>query len=265
MKKFLLATIGALLVIGMLVGCSQAQAESTAAEPSVSPTEATTSATEATTAAPVETTSATEAEKGEAPDLVYEDYAEQIERYYTAISEQWDEGAYFDHEMSAMVAYYYEGNALDNVGFACIDLDGDDIQELVIGAIQNADMHPVVFEIWTLQDGKPVMLVQSGSRNRYYLQYAEDDEMWSIANEAENGAASHAVYYLYLMEGKLEVMQGIVFDAAADENEPWFMAYDLDWDVSNDSPIDEDTANAVMEANRNIYSALEYIPYSQCK
>ena len=61
MKKFLLATIGALLVVSMLAGCSQVQAESTAAEPSVSPTEATTSAPEATTAAPVETTSATEA------------------------------------------------------------------------------------------------------------------------------------------------------------------------------------------------------------
>ena len=29
------------------------------------------------------------------------------------------------------------------------------------------------------------------------------------------------------------------------------MAYDLDWDVSNDTPIDEETANDVMEAWKN--------------
>ncbi|MBR4879003.1 MAG: hypothetical protein IKU13_04160 [Clostridia bacterium] len=250
----------------LLAGCSEPKTEVTTAA-----VEATTAAaTEATTSAPVETT-ATEAEStaadegSDTPDFVYEDYAQQIERYYTAISEQWDESTYFENEMSAMAAYYYEGNALDNVGFACIDLDGDDTQELVIGAIQNADKQPLVFEIWTLKDGEPEMLAQSGSRNRYYLQYAEDDKMWSVANEAENGAANNAVYYLQLTEGKFEVMQGIVFDAAANEDEPWFMAYDLDWDVSNDSPIDEDTANAVMEAGRNIYSAIEYIPYSQCR
>jgi hypothetical protein len=43
------------------------------------------------------------------------------------------------------------------------------------------------------------------------------------------------------------------------------MAYDLDWDVSNDTPIDEDTANAVMNAERNHYTATEYFPYSLYK
>ena len=68
-----------------------------------------------------------------------------------------------------------------------------------------------------------------------------------------------------LMEGKLEVMQGIVFDAEADPENPWFMAYDLDWDVSNDEPIDEETANAILDNNRGHYTALEYFPYSLYK
>ena len=109
------------------------------------------------------------------------------------------------------------------------------------------------------------MLAQSGSHNRYYLQYTEEDGIWSIAYEAENGAANHAVYYLNLADGELEVIQGVVFDSLANENNPWFMAYDLDWDVSNDTPIDEDTANDVMEAGRNIYAAFDYIPLSQYK
>jgi hypothetical protein len=43
------------------------------------------------------------------------------------------------------------------------------------------------------------------------------------------------------------------------------MVYDLDWDVSNDTPIDEDLFNDVMESERNIYAAAEYTPYSQYK
>ena len=39
------------------------------------------------------------------------------------------------------------------------------------------------------------------------------------------------------------------------------LAYDLDWDVTNDEPIDEETANAILESNRKHYTALEYFPY----
>ena len=201
----------------------------------------------------------------EPSDLVDEAYAQVIGRYYTALTEQWTEEKYFENEMSALAAYYYEGNALENVGFAYLDLDNDGQNELIIGAIANAELDPVVFEIWTLVDGEPVMLAQSGSRNRYFLQFSEEDNAWYVANEGSNSAASHATYYLMLIDGKLEVMQGIVFDAEADAENPWFMSYDLDWDVSNDDAIDEETANAILDNNRGHYTALEYFPYSLYK
>lgn len=269
MKKFLLAIAAIVLSLSVLSGCSKLQTDPPAAtEPSASLTEPTKSHSaepDHAEPAPVETKSDTENEGDASSDSVAEIYAQQVERYYTAISDQWDESTYFDHEMSPMAAYYYEENALDNVGFAFIDLDGDNIQELIIGAIRNSEQHPLVFELWTLNNGEPVMLAQSGSRNRYYLQYAEEDNAWSIAYEAENGAANHAVYYLQLSAGKFEVIQGVLFDAVASESAPWFMTYDLDWDISNDMPIDEDAANAVMEAGRNIYTAMEYLPYSLYK
>lgn len=275
MRKFLLTAVTILMTLTMLGSCGRPQPEpSIATEPSASPTESTssphieTASTESTQApslenTPTETEGGTECEGGDSSHFVEATYMQQIERYYAAISNQWDESAYFDHEMSPLVAYYYDGNPLDNVGFTIMDLNGDNIQELIIGAIKNAEQDPLIFEIWTLNSGEPVMLAQSGSRNRYYMQYAEEDDMWSVAYEAENGAANHAVYYLHLAEGRFEVIQGVIFDAVASENDPWFMAYDLDWDISNDMPIDEDTANAVMEAGRNIYIAIEYLPYSR--
>lgn len=199
---------------------------------------------------------------GATSSYVDEAYAAQIERYYVALSEKWDEGKYFENGMSALPYYYYEGNPLENVGFGYIDLDNDGQQELVIGAIQNSDKDPAVFEIWTLVDGKPVMLAQGGSRNRYVLQYVEEDGMWYVANEGSNSAANHVTYYFMLNEGKFEVVQGVLFDATADAQNPWFLTYDTDWDVSNDMPIDEATANAILDSNRVHYIAAEYYPYS---
>ena len=239
MKRLLFA-FSLLLALNLLGGCTKPQGEPTITPPAETEGEALSDSDEAF-------------------------YAQQIMRYYTAISNQWDESTYFDHEMSALAAYYYEGNPLDNVGFAFMDLDGDNVRELLIGAIKNAERDPLVFEIWTLKNGEPVMLAQSGSHNRYYMQYAQKDGRWSVAYAAENGAANHAFYHLQLAEGEFKVTQGVIFDAIANENNPWFMAYDLDWNTSNDMPIDEETAMAVIEAERNVYTAIAYLPYSLYK
>lgn len=264
MKKWIMVIATLLLVPALASGCSKPQLDLPA------DTVPSTTATEHTTQPSTET-NPTQAEE----DMEYEGdassyyidvvYPQQIERYYTAISQQWDQIAYLDHEMSPLAAYYYEGKPLDNVGFTFMDLDGDGIWELIIGAIKNAENDPLIFEIWALKNGEPVMVAQSGSDNRYYLQYAQEDDLWSVAYEAENNAANRAVYYLQLVEGEFKVIQGVIFDAIADEKNPWFMAYDLDWDVSNNTPIDGDTANAVMNAGRNNYAAQEYFPYSLYK
>ena len=261
MNKHIFYCVLLLLIVVMLAGCGSAPvAESTATQQSTVSTEA---------SAPEQTTIPTETESEE--DIVYEGdassyyidvvYAEQIARYHAALTEKWDEGQYFDHDMSALPYYYYEGSPLENVGFGFADLDIDGHWELIIGAILNAEADPAVFEIWTLVDGEPVMLAQGGSRNRYILQYIEEDRMWYVVNEGTNGAANSATYYLMLNEGKFEVVQGIIFDAIADEENPWFLTYDLDWDTSNDDPIDEDTAIAILESNRQLYTALELFPY----
>ena len=256
MKKTMLFGAAALSLMILLTGCGAPEIE----EPS---------ATNEPSSVIMETDESTNAATEE--EIVYEGdassyyidvvYTEQIARYHTALSEKWDEGKYFENDLSALPYYYYDGNPLENVGFGFVDLDNDGYWELIIGAILNADQDPAVFEIWTLVDGEPVMLVQGGSRNRYVLEYVEEDNMWYVVNEGSSSAFSHATYYLMLNEGALEVVQGIVFDASADERNPWFMTYDKDWDTSNDEPIDEETANAILESARKHYTALEYFPY----
>lgn len=274
MKHHYIAWLAMLLSAVMLVGCGTVQpippttdVPASVGEPSEVPTtpstEAPVEATEvAASSEPVEETTD---EVTISADCIDARYAEQIIRYYTALSEQWDEEKYFDNGLSTLPYYYGEGDPLANVGFGYVDLDNNGQQELIIGAILNAELDPAVFEIWTLIDGEPVMVAQSGSRNRYYLQYVEEDRAWYVAYEGSNGAANSGTYYLMMNEGKFEVMQGIVFDAIADEENPWFMAYDLDWDVSNDEPIDADTADAILETNRVFYTPLELYPYALLK
>lgn len=75
-------------------------------------------------------------------------------------------------------------------------------------------------------------------------------------------AANHAVYRLLMSNGALNVVYGVVFDAVTSEEWPWFMAYDLDWDISNDRPIDEQIATEVMNDEKALYIDLPYCAYS---
>lgn len=49
-----------------------------------------------------------------------------------------------------------------------------------------------------------------------------------------------------------------MYDAAADEENPWFMAYDDDWDTSNDEPVDEDMAQSVINSYTDNYAKLDW-------
>lgn len=192
-------------------------------------------------------------------------YSEQINRYYVPLSERWEKGRYSENGLSVLPYSHYEGDPLDHVGFGFVDLDHDGNLELVIGAIPEAEKNPSVFEIWTLVNDVPVMLAQGGTGSHYVLLYEEENDAWYVVSEVSNGAESHATHYLRLEDGEFKVVQGIVFDAAADERNPWFMTYDLDWDVANDEPIDEETASAILESYRNLYAVPEYFPYFFCE
>ena len=270
MKKIASFWLAILMIAALLAGCAPAEnPETIPTDPTTVTEEPTDAPTEEVTETPTE--APTEAEEEDEEDIIYEGdassyyidvvYAEQIDRYYTALAEKWDEEKYLENGMSEVLTAYYAGNPLNNVGFGFQDLDNDGYWELIIGAIEDAEECPVAFEIWTLVDDKPVMLAQTSARSQYMLQFVEEDNMWYVANEGSSGAFGSGHYSLMLINGKLEVMQGVIYDAQADPENPWFMAYDMDGDTSNDDPVDEDTAIAIREISRSHYTAIEYFPY----
>lgn len=244
-KLFLNATIS-LLILALLSGCNMTHTADT--KPS-------TSGTKPVTDGPGKELTVS--------DYINEIYSEQIGRYHTALWGLWDASKYLENDLSPLPSYYCTGNPLENVGYGLVDLDNDGSYELVIGAILNADKDPSIFEIWTLVNGEPMMVVQGSTENRYCLRRVEEEQLWYVVNETSVNIATHATYYMMLDGGRLKLVQGIVFDAFADEQNPWFLTRDLDWDTSNDTPIDEETANAILDANRQFYTAPEYFPYTQ--
>lgn len=262
MKKFTLI-LSILMILLSLTACgsAQKQAETVSDEPTAETGTLITLPKETSALITVPTEAAVP-ENDSTANYLHIAYAEQINRYYRALAEQWEEGRYYEEEMSPLASYYYDGNPMDNAGFAFVDLDHDSNQELVIGAIENSSLDPAVFEIWTLRNGIPTLLCRSGYRNRYYLEYTQEDNNWLIANVGSSSAANSAYHYYYLENGELNVAQAIVFDAIANESAPWFMAYDADWDTSNDTPIDEVTAISITEAHQASYTVPDYIPYS---
>ena len=134
-------------------------------------------------------------------------------------------------------------------------------KELLIGEMDNdALANRIIFDAY--RHGKTERQCRSlkaRSRNRYYL---VEDEAGAviIANEASNGAANSG-WLDYVVNGtQLNVVQSVIFDAGEDEQNPWFMSTDDDWDVSNDEPVDEDTAMSVIDSYTENYVKLDGMP-----
>lgn len=185
-------------------------------------------------------------------------YQEVLNKYQTLINEKWDTNKAFEEKLSSMVSDFVQMGYENQVGYVLYDLDLDGQPELLVGEMDTElPANRIVFDAYTEKDGKAVQLFESESRNRYYVVEDEAGAVM-IANEGSNGAASSGwIYYIYT-DGELKVMQAVMYDASADEANPWFMAYDDDWDSSNDEPISESDAQAIIDSYTNTYAKLDW-------
>lgn len=191
-------------------------------------------------------------------------YIAALDDYRAALSEGWTAGRYVEKGMSALAAYFGEADPLSHVGFACLDLDGDGADELLIGALDGDDfIRGQLFEVYTVENGAAISILTGSERNRYYL--AEDASgIYEIINEASGSAFFSAWHDYVLDQGSLTPIQSIVYDAENHPDNPWFMGTDDDLDVSNDTVVEEELAKSIMEAasNRKIaVSELNHVPF----
>lgn len=156
--------------------------------------------------APVETTAPTES--GTATPEAYQPV---IAKYVTALTEHWGREACSNADISILVSYVTSPSEL---GYALLDLDNDGTDELVI---TNDAERQVIYDLYSLVDGKLVHVFTGWDRNSYELR-----EGFRILNIGSNGAASADYVYCHLSNGQLVTDSLIRFDAATDPDHPWF-------------------------------------------
>ena len=156
--------------------------------------------------APVETTAPTES-----GTAIPEAYQPVIAKYITALTEHWGGEACSNADISLLVSYVTSPSEL---GYALLDLDNDGTDELIIA---NDAERQVIYDLYSLVDGKLVHVFTGWDRNSYELR-----EGFRILNIGSNGAASADYVYCHLSRGQLVTDSLIRFDAATDPDHPWF-------------------------------------------
>ena len=155
---------------------------------------------------PAETTAPTE--NGTA---IPEAYQPVIAKYATALTEHWGGEACINADISILVSY---ATSPSELGYALLDLDNDGTDELIIA---NDAERQVIYDLYSLVDGKLVHVFTGWDRNSYELR-----EGFRILNIGSNGAASADYVYCHLSRGQLVTDSLIRFDAATDPDHPWF-------------------------------------------
>ena len=101
-------------------------------------------------------------------------YQEILNEYYAVVRDRWPAEELMDLGAVGMADYYGEAS-LDNIGFALVDLNGDRVDELVIGAVAQADQQGnEIFCIYTDPEN-PFYAINSVEGWVYYLHAGEAD------------------------------------------------------------------------------------------
>lgn len=149
-------------------------------------------------------------------------YEYTLSQYLTAFNEGWDANQFEEAGMSpefyALIQYDGE-KAYDEMGFAYKDISNDGVDELLVGMIDDSDEASVVFDIYTMVDRQPTLVVSGTARDSY-----RGMEYGGVANFYSSGAMDSGVKVYNITPGtnELFLQYGVKYDGYENEENPWF-------------------------------------------
>lgn len=154
-------------------------------------------------------------------------YGDVLKKYKKALGENWDEDKLEKEGMNPVYAEIYtlqKCNMLDLIGYAYRDLNGDGIEELLIGEVAEGDEAEVIYDVYTMVDRKPALVVSGWYRNSYYLLE------YGLGNSYSDSAAVSGFRTYDLKHNSTEFESYIDFryDYEKDPDQPYFVAYSDD-------------------------------------
>ena len=136
-------------------------------------------------------------------------YQEVLNKYYAVVRDRWPADQLMDLGAVAM-ADYYGDSSLDNIGFTFVDLNGDSIDEMVIGTVAHADQQAnEIFCIYT-DPQNPHYSINSVEGQLYYLRSGKADGTYEVEIAGEDvawvieTAQSENVFDFYHREGAMD-------------------------------------------------------------
>lgn len=120
-------------------------------------------------------------------------YKSVLDKCYTALTGHWDRDTLESNGFSYLYAYY---SGTSDIGYAFIDIDGNGVQELLIGDVYaEGNSDGMIFDLYTISNGTIVHILSSGERDRYYL-----CTNGMLANEWSSGATNLGINF-YMFNG----------------------------------------------------------------
>lgn len=182
----------------------------------------------------------------------YPVYDEIIRKYYEGMTSGWSMEKFAENNLCYLAGSEMGENTL---GYCTMDINGDGIDELMIGGADEDVDTGMFYDLYTIVDGQRALVASSGERDRYYL--CEDH---TIANEGSGGALSSVFGYYDLISDQLQLKEGVFLNGDDYPDNPWFYTLtDIYGDYS--TPITESEGRDVI--NKYTYMTIPYIPLDE--
>lgn len=199
-------------------------------------------------------------------DANCKNYDEVIELYIQAIQERWDSDkiSAFGFEPVSFVG------SLENDGYFFKDINHDGKNELIIlpMSLNNGSLEDggaMIYAVYTMQNGKPVRVLESWTRSRNYL--CADG---GIYNEGSDGASYSTWCIRDVKNGRIVVREGVQTTDKTLENGDIEMAYlrmTESHKLYDGEEISEEQADADLERYQNMLLNDDsgFVPFAEYK
>ncbi len=187
---------------------------------------------------------------------LYEDLISEL----TAVLNGQDSGKLAAEEDYSVIFKMVAGSPYaGSIGYILKDVDGNGVRELLIGEnYGEPDAGTVLYDMYTIRDGKLLHVFDGWDRNRYYL-----CSNGNFMNEGSGGAMlSSTSYYIYA-KGDLIFIRSVIYDGTMEGKGPWFVSYDAPNIIDNpEASYEEISEDEAMIFNRGYdYEHLELTPF----
>ncbi len=144
----------------------------------------------------------------------------------------------------------------ENGGYYLFDVDGNGMDELIIGENGESDTwNGVIYEMYTIENDQLVRVLSGWERNRYYL-----CENSVIAKEGSGGAANSTYEYYNFSGSEMTLREAVIYDAWVDVDHPWFYSTVGD-EAAQGEAITEEKAYEIMAGYQHV--VIDYISFEE--